>query len=455
MSNQRPLGLENRGPSVATVMPPWPNYDGAVAAALYDERRALRDALRGVPNADWLLQTTQTVEYTVASEQRQGQPHGPPAVTTRATVQVTLHQDFADGRGSAIATLVPGSYSPNDLVAQLTQRTATSARAPWQTEPLAAAAQVKLFDPNLAEVDALEVVGQFLQRTLRERADAQWQATRALQFTVMEQARGMVVSWAESALHTTVRFSDIPTLAQTWHVRRLADLPGPAVAALVHDAQRIVAASPLPLPPGTELRIALAPVCALFDGARGIYDAFADHYAAGAREWPGQRPFPRPTLTLPSEYAAQSNGTRDYGLYSAPIADSGYAVRDFAIGAPLQPGHRVRNIHIAGVRHATTDGAVPDTAGAALAGASQPRPLDDVLQILRFGDVAFDPATDTLLCEIMLARRATAPETSYTGGTLAIKRCQAFAQAAWWGEKHETPAYQGPYWLQIPAVYIG
>ncbi len=412
-------------------------------------RRELRRALRKLTDADW----------TIAERTRQVRTvRGSNVATAVAEAHLeqrqfttTLHRDLPIGRGSAQSTFSADSFSSQKVIAELAQACTEQVQPPWRMAPPSAAAQVQLDDRPQRQTTTLADAISALQ-TAAATATAgrlQWQISMGNDAMVVETSTGNEVRW------TATDYEIVLTAQRSGHrletrrcARRRQDInPSQLCSELDQEFTRLGSASATPR---GRIDMVLDRDAMLFDGDLGVWHVLAEQ-ANVQRLTRGVSRLP--TAIPNSMLRVISNGARNFGWRSAPVADDGAPVRRFVLIANGALATRGSSVIDAGRSNenglATANGGVRNLDVSDNGPAWQPPA--SYLEIHRFEAPRLDLASGELTALIASAtwhRGASSGDsaraTAVTGGAIRVDLVNALLAGRLRGAALTTPSYQGP-----------
>ena len=406
-------------------------------------RSDLRLALHKLTDADW----------TIAQRTRQlrtlrGQ-HGNTTMTTQHNVlqqfTTTLHRDFPLGRGSAQSTFSADSFTSQGVISALAQACAEQVQAPWRMAPPSAAAQVRLDDAALLDPNALAHVVSALQTagTAATFDRQQWDICIGDDMMVVETSTGNEIRWTATRYQLTVAAQ---RAGHRLEARRCARQHKDIEVAqlcreLDQELTQLATASATPRGP---IAIVLDRDAMLFDGDLGVWRVLTEQ----ANLQRVTRGISRLPLTVAnSTLRVVSDGARNFGWHSAPVADDGAPVRRFVLiangavvthGSSVTEAGRGNNQGQANANGGVRNLDVSDTGPAW-------QPPTNFLEIHRLETPRLDLASGWLTA---LIARATwhrgDNQTPVTGGAIRVDLVQGLLAGRLRGAAISTASYQGP-----------
>lgn len=406
-------------------------------------RSELRLALRELSNADWTIAETTRHSRTVRGNSNNlaivEDHHAQHVFTT------TLHRDFPIGRGSAQSRFSADSFTSQGVVAALAQACTEQIQTPWRMAPPSAAAQARLDDAALRDPAEIARMISALQTAITAATfdRVQWELTLGDDSLVVETSTGNEIRW------TTTDYQMVITAQRAGHrleTRRCARQRNDVDALqlctdLDQELTRLATAAPTPRGP---IDIVLDREAMLFDGDLGVWRALAEQanlqrFTNGLSRLP--KTVPNSTLRIVSD------GARDFGWRSAPVADDGAPVRRFVLIANGAVVARGSNVTDAGrgnnTELATANGGVRNLDVNDQGPAWQPPAT--YLEVHRFEAPRLDLTTGWLTALIAIATLHRGDsKTLVTGGAVRLDLVQGLLGGRLRGAAISTASYQGP-----------
>jgi predicted Zn-dependent protease len=397
-------------------------------------RRQLARALARKSVADWVVierqQDIASIDDAVARRRRE----------TRSHTTLLVHVDVTRGRGTARIELRGREGDANAIVDQAVSLATTAIGPSWKALPPAAPARVALVDPALEKADLTEAALGYLG-TLERDAKLPKGATMQAAVSMMRervyvQSRiGARADWSATLVHARalVAAGD-RSLEVTREARKTSDLElDVGIRAAVADLGQLATAGP---PAPGQCAIVLAPEAHLHGGeGLGVWSVFAAQ-ADPTLEREGLTRYRLDSIIAPGAEAVSeplsidSNGAIDFATRSAPVGDSGDAVRRFGMVDRGRCAGLGLDGREAALRKRDPNGGVRNLVVAAGTWDEKLSPDVRVVEIRRLRALAIDPYTGDASLELALAidhQRGDA--TPFTGGTVRLDLIAALARA--------------------------
>jgi len=392
--------------------------------------------------ADWVV-VERVVERAVvtATSRRREQ-------TTRWAI--TIHVDVPEGRGSARVELGPSDAEAGDIVDQTVALASTAIGETWSTVPQAAPAKVAVVDPALAKVDLVDHAVAIVRAIHAPATPTAVEIARANH--QVESHSGLRTSWTSSSVRATVIVATGDrSLEVSREARRLVDLDlDLAIATAAADLALYATATK---PAAGKCTLVIGPDALLHGGGYGMWSVFASQADAvlerqGLARYRIGKPVATGADSVKEPLSIASDGSRAFGMRSAPIGDGGDAVRRFAIvegglcvGLGLSPRE-------AALRGGDPNGDIRnlDVGRGTWQGE---RPFGRVVEIRRLRSLAIDHYSGDASLEIALGLDGDKP---FSGGTIRIDLIAALASARRSQSSLERGPYRGPASVMIADV---
>jgi hypothetical protein len=394
--------------------------------------------------ADWVL-VERVVERAVVTPTSRRREQ-----TTRWAI--TIHVDVPEGRGSAHVEIGPGDADAGDIVDQSIALASTAIGEAWSSVPQAAPAKVTVLDPALAKADVVDHAVA-IARAIRAPAAS----------TVVEIARtdhhveahsGLRTEWTSSSLRAGAIVTAGPrSLEIAREARRLVDLDiDPAIASATTDLALLATATP---PTAGKCTLVIGSDALLHGGGYGMWSVFATQADAvlerqGLARYRIGKPVATGAEAVKEPLSISSDGSRPFGMRSAPVSDGGDAVRRFAIvegGVSVGLGLSPRE---AALRRNEPNGDVRNL-DVGLGTWQGDRPPGRVIEIRRLRSLAIDHYGGDASLEIALGLDGDKP---FTGGTIRIDLVAALASARRSQTRLERGPYRGPASVMIEDIEL-
>ncbi len=420
------------------------------------DRKGLVRVLQDRRVADWVL-TEREQELAVVDERAGLRRH-----ETRTQWTLVVHDDSPTGRGSARVTIDALGGRPRDVVEQALALAKAAIGPAWQSAPLAAPAKVALADAELAHGDLVAAAGTLLSGV---RAPA---GATALRYAVLlrEQVSaqshgGLHATWAATAVRGgALVTAGVRSMEIVREARRLGDLAlGSAIGEAVADL-RVLAGAGVPI--AGPCALVLTGEALLHGGGFGVWSVFATQADAvverqGLTRYRIGAPVARGAEGIDEPLAIASDGALDFRVGSAPMGDSGDAVRRFA----LVEGGRAAGLALspreAAFRHEDPNGGVRNlvVAPGTWAGIGPDAPR--VVEVRRLRSLAIDAYTGDASLEIALGVDHVHGEARpFTGGTVRLDLLGALARARRSKDVIRRGTYDGPaaVWIEDAELVV-
>jgi hypothetical protein len=371
----------------------------------------LADALQAVPNSDWAV--TETVDNSL----QQQIVHAPSQAKWQTGLHtsnachydITLYCDVAAGRGSARLRCSRAGLDIATIVAALAKRCENNATTPWKSKGPSAPANVEVMDPQLADATAYQ---QFQQQwtsaaTAQHRAGDLWTLQRVVSNTTVRASGGFQHRWPSSFVR--MQAQTIVDSQPVHFVQQARSLQQLSIAGLTHRIAKAGshASAATALPAGT-WPVVLEANAMLFDGALGVWRSIVVNGDA-RRQRDG---LAQGTTAQRSSLSIMSNGARQLGLFSAPLAMDGSAVRRFTIVENGRFLHFGNELEIAGLTGKPANGGIRNLEVAL--GASNVTLSYPHLSISEIADTSFNDNTGQMTARIVVATlKSTASPSSW------------------------------------------
>jgi hypothetical protein len=417
---------------------------GAVAARPGQAARATEGDVIDLPGLTRALATSEQLDHAIADwvvlerdQELATVGDGLRRTEHRTRWQLTLHVDVPAGRGSASVALDTVAVDPEVVVEQAVGLAHASVGPAWRSSSPAAPARVTLEDAAIAGRDLAEVADGIARGTstptvahvLREHVTA---TTRA----------GFHMAWGATLVRATALVSIAEhSLELVRDARRVGELDLASAIAIATTDLELLAKPAAPTPGPCAIVLAAD---AMLHGDLGVWAAFESQADATLARRGLTRIRERVPIAPGAELVAEpltvaSDGALAYGTRSAPLADTGEAVRRFAIvergvAAGLGLGPRE-----AGLRRRDPNGGVRNLV--VTAGTWTGETTGRVIEIRRLRDLAIDPYTAEATLEIALGLDGDRP---FTGGTVRLDLLEALSRARRSATRIRRGAYHGP-----------
>ena len=420
-------------------------------------RRELRAALRKITDADWAIaERTRRVRLLRGTL---GDNTVAEAHSMQHQFTTTLHRDFSLGRGSAQSRFSADSFTSQGVVAALAHACTEQVQPPWRMAPPSAAAQMRLDDAALREATVLAHIRDAMQSVTTAAGVARfdrlhWQAAVADEAIVVETSTGNEIRWTATDVQLAINAQrDNHSLTTHRRARQRQDLNAAQLCSELDQAlARLTSAS---VTPRGQIEIVLDREAMLFDGDLGVWQVIAEQ--ANVRNY--TRGISRVPTTIPNAtLRVISDGARNFGWHSAPVADDGAPVRRFVViangavvnrGSTVTDAGRSNESGLASANGGVRNLDVSDT--------GPPwQPPSNFLEVHRLASPRVDPSSGWLTALIASATwHRGDTKTPVTGGAIRVDLITALLAGRSHGAAIATASYQGPRQLVlgVTAVY--
>ena len=406
-------------------------------------RSDLRLALRELSNADWTIAETSRRSRTL-----RGTQNNSAIVEDHRSLQhftTTLHRDFPVGRGSAQSSFSADSFTSQGVVAALAQACTAQIQTPWRMAPPSAAAQARLDDAALRDPTAMANMVRALQSAAAAATfdQVEWELTIGDDTKVVETSTGNEIRWTTTDYQLGITAQRAGHWLETRRCgRQRNDIDATQLCLdLDQELPRLATAAPTPRGP---IELVLDREAMLFDGDLGVWCIVAEQ-AHLQRLTSGVSRLPKTVAN--STLRIVSDGARNFGWRSAPVADDGAPVRRFVLIANGAVVSRGSNVTDAGRGNnnglANANGGVRNLDVSDQGPAWQPPAT--YLEVHRFEAPRMDLATGwltALIASATLHRGET--QTPVTGGAIRVDLVSRLLAGRPRGTALTTASYQGP-----------
>jgi hypothetical protein len=407
-------------------------------------RVELRRYLRTIKDAEWAIAETASQSFHAGND-------GARATWEIGMFEVTIHRAFPTGSGSAVARWPSNATDIAAKVQQLADACAEQIRPPWRGSPQSAAAQVKLSDDD--EV-SLAVVDRMMASLAAASAKASADFVRSsvdisLVNNVVETSSGNEMRWTQTrfGFDLLARRGAHEVTAQRRAIRRHDLLAEQSITAVADELDKLQSAVKTPR---QRTVVVLDQHAMLFDGVLGVWQALADH---GELQRQARGLSRLSTVISGSTLRLVSDGAREYGWLSAPVASDGAPVRQFNL---LQGGALVAlgsDVATAGLAHTIANGGVRNLLVEDVG--QQWRSPSSYLVVHRLSDPQLDGATGTLTAAIAHASLIHGDSRqTVAGGCIRIDLIERLITARMTGDMLETAAFRGRSSVAIGEVNV-
>ncbi len=406
-------------------------------------RSDLRLALRELSNADWTIADTARRSRTL-----RGNALNTAIVEdhrTQHNFTTTLHRDFPIGRGSAQSTFSADSFTSQGVAAALAQACTAQIQTPWRMDPPSAAAQARLDDAALRDPAEIARLVSALQTSTAAAKfdDVEWELTIGDDSHVVETSSGNEIRWTTTDYQLGIAAQRAGHRLETRRCGRQRNTINTTQLCLDLDAELTHLASAAATPRGP-IEILLDREAMLFDGDLGVWRVVAEQ-AKLQRFTNGVSRLPKTVGN--STLRIISDGARNFGWRSAPVADDGAPVRRFVLiangavvsrGSSVADAGRGNNNDLANANGGVRNLDVSDQGPAW-------QPPATYLEVHRVEAPRMDLATGWLTALIANAtlHRGTS-KIAVTGGAIRVDLVNSLLTGQLHGAAISTASYQGP-----------